>query len=756
MLGRSRRLRPYLSWLLAASVVACASRDPAREKMEALKRADELTAGNRHQDAAKAYQAALDIEPSDAQVRVKLSKALAAGGRWAEAMREAVRAADDLPGNGDAQSLAIERLNGMRKFLDGKLRSTELLKNYPNDPNVLILWGNATAHLQDNTWALYTYPDVVRSADHVETVRRTLRKEVAEYEDAEAGDAFHKAARLAPTSWDARIALVNFLWATARPDEAEPMLKALADESPRHAVVNHALGAYYLWHKRRADAELYLRKAAGTGVYGRKARFVLANLYLETRRDQEALEVLRMSTPEDDQAGEVSLLAAPLEFRLGQREAAMARVDKLLERRPPHPQAVIYKAQFLLDMGRIDEGLKMAREAVAVSLNSGDAHAALGQALSAIGDLSAAFDEYAEAARLNPSAPKPQVELARLSLALGRDKNAVDYAREAVRRFPDDREVAAMLAKALVRNRNFVGAELALKPWLTKFPDSPDLLSQLGAVQAAHGDARSARETFTRSLQADPSSFDSLAGLVDLDLRDRRTDLARQRIETALASSQSSAPHWRLAARVYTASNDWARVETALRRAAALDPFAIDVAEGLADALLRQQRQTEARQVLEQLVARRPTSIAAQTVLAGLLERIGDRPGAKAVYERIVAQDPRAGVASRQLAALHLAANNLDTALNFAITAKRQLPDDPAASNLIGWIYTRKDLALSAVPHLEDAVRAEPNNALYRYHLGVAFSNMGDPVKAREHLTRAVALDGKLDDARAALAGLPR
>jgi tetratricopeptide (TPR) repeat protein len=210
-----------------------------------------------------------------------------------------------------------------------------------------------------------------------------------------------------------------------------------------------------------------------------------------------------------------------------------------------------------------------------------------------------------------------------------------------------------------------------------------------------------------------------------------------------------------LAARVYTADNDAAKAESALRRVVAIDPFNVDAARALADCLAGQRRQEEGRQVLEQLAQRLPRSTAAQTSLALLIERMGDVAGARTHYERIVLQDPRAGVASQRLATLYLTLNgNLDIALNLAAVALQELPGDPAVSDLLGWIYAQKGLSVNALPHLEDAVRAAPSNAMYRYHLGVAQLKAGNREKARAELTRAVELDQNLEEARAALAQL--
>lgn len=753
----SRAVRLFVC-LLPMAVFACTSRDAAPSKAEAIRRGDELAGKNQYAQAVSAYRIAVDRDPSDGRSRMKLANAYAADGRWTDAMREAVRAADLLPGNVEAHILAATQLLGNGRFLMAIDRSSELIRNHPEDVKIIILWGNATARLPSSGWALYRLPDTVRSTDDFDGARRELRPAVLEAEDAAAEVAFRKALRLAPTLMEAQLALVNFLWATGRPDEGEPMLKRLADQNPGHATINYALGAFYRWRHRDAEAEPYLKKAAAAGIYGRTARFALADLYISANRAEDALSILSAMPATEDASGAVSLRAAPLEFRLGRRDEALRRIDGLLAREPHNPRAVLFKAQFLFAMRQLDEAVKFARAAAAEAPKSSDARSTLGQALLATGDLENAFKEYVEAARMSPGAIQPQVELARLALALGRDKEAMQFAREAVRHLPGDRDAVVLLAKALIREQDFSGAERELKPLLSRFPESPDLLIQLGTAQAARGDAAAARAAFTHALQADRDSFDALSGIVSLDLKERSTGAARRRVEAASAAHPNDPEYLLLAARVYAAENDAHRTESALRRVLSIDPVNIDAGLTLSDFLVRQHRQDEAKRLLEQLVERRPRSIEVQTSLAMLLERMGHTGDARASYERIIAQDPRAATASYRLAALYVdQGSNLDVALNLAVAAKQQLPDDPAVSDLVGWIYARKDLTASALPHLEDAVRAAPNNAVYRYHLGSVYLSSGDYGNARAELTRALEIDQNFPQAaqaRAALASI--
>ena len=746
---------------IVIAVVACGPRNRTISKTEAIQRGDEAAAKYEFAAAASAYQIAVERDPSDGNARMKLAQAYSSVGRGADAMKESIRAAALLPGNVDAQVLEANLFLQSGSFLDASVLSARLLRDHPEDVNVIILWANAKAHLFNSGWVLYELPISAHSADDVDRARHDVRPEVPPEDDMEAEAAFRKALRLAPNLMDAQLAFVNFLWAIGHPEEGEGILRRLAEQNPSHAAINYALGTFYRWRNRPGDAEPYLKNAAMAGTYGRDARFALADLYIAEHRDGDALTTLRSMPATDDDSGDVSLRAAPIEFRLGQREGAMRRINGLLTRQPHNPRALLFKAQFLFAMRQLNDALKFAQEAVAEAPRSGEARTALCQALSATGNLENAFAECAEAARLSPGASAPLLELARLALTLGRDKEAILFAREAARLLPDDRDAAVLVVKALIRLRDFSRADQELKRLMLRVPEGPDVLTQLGTIQAARGDAPAARAAFTRALASDPDSFEALSGMVSLDLKERSpAAAARRRVETALGAHPSDSRYLLLAARVYSAENDGHLTEATLRRVLTLDPANIDAVLTLSDLLIRQNRSTEAKRVLEQLVQQRPRSTNIQTSVAMLLERMGQAGEARLRYQKIVALDPRAAKASFRLAALYVdEGDNLDVALDLAIEAKQQLQDDPAIDDLVGWIYARKDLPVNALPHLKDAVRAAPNNPTFRYHLGSAYLSSGDYGQAAAELTRALEIDGNFAhaaQARAALASIGR
>ena len=81
---------------------------------------------------------------------------------------------------------------------------------------------------------------------------------------------------------------------------------------------------------------------------------------------------------------------------------------------------------------------------------------------------------------------------------------------------------------------------------------------------------------------------------------------------------------------------------------------------------------------------------------------------------------------------------NLDVALQLAQSAKAQLPASASVDDTLGWIYIKKNLAGTGIPFLQSAVRTDSANAVYRYHLGVAYMKSGDKTQAETAFNEAL------------------
>ena len=66
-----------------------------------------------------------------------------------------------------------------------------------------------------------------------------------------------------------------------------------------------------------------------------------------------------------------------------------------------------------------------------------------------------------------------------------------------------------------------------------------------------------------------------------------------------------------------------------------------------------------------------------------------------------------------------------------------------SVDDTLAWAYYHKGLYAMSVELLQDALKLEPDSAPYHYHLGLAYSKLGNKPQAKQHLRRALEVDPK-------------
>jgi tetratricopeptide (TPR) repeat protein len=85
------------------------------------------------------------------------------------------------------------------------------------------------------------------------------------------------------------------------------------------------------------------------------------------------------------------------------------------------------------------------------------------------------------------------------------------------------------------------------------------------------------------------------------------------------------------------------------------------------------------------------------------------------------------------------------------------MPESPNAADTLAWAYYQKGIYDSAIELLQEAIKKVPENATYRYHLGLAYQRVSKVSLARQNFQQALLIDPKskrADEIRHALSDL--
>jgi tetratricopeptide (TPR) repeat protein len=747
-------IRPALVRLVfvvaAFSLCGACRRDAASAQARYLKSGDEYVKAGKFAEAVIQYRNAVQKGPQIPQATAKLADALLQSGELANALREYVRAADLLPDDHDLQLKAGNLLLLAGRFDDAKARAEKVLAKTPEDVNAQLLSANALAGLKDLDGAVAQIEDALRiSPDRSGTYASLGALELSRGRREAAEQAFKKAVDLQPTSVSAHLALGNFYWLTARPALAEQSLKKALDLDPKHALTNRALASFYLATNQLPAAEQPL-KTVFEVTKAPAAAVALEEYYVSLGKDAAARAVLEPMLGDSRTSATADVQLASLDYKDGHHAEAYQRLARVLEKDQGNLQALLIKSSFLLADGKSDDAVASATLATQRHPDSAAAFFALGRIQAVRRQPDAAIAAFQEVLHLNPRTTEAKIALGQLQLSQGRTDASLGLATEALANEPDNGNALLLYVRGLLAQGALERAATELKQLAARYPRSAAVHTQEGMLLARRNDSAGARREFERALELQPDGLEAFGGLVALDMAARNVPAARARVDAKLASNPTPAL-LTLAARVYAAGNDLPNAERLLRQAISLDNGFVSAYGALAQLYIFEHKLDDARAEFEAVAERTPKSVAAQTMIGVLLEAKGDVEGARDRFERVLQIDPEAAVAANNLAWIYAQhGGNLDVAMHLAQTAQKHMPDVAEVGDTLGYIYYRKNLSSLAVTTLKASAAKDPTNALYQYHLGLAYADSGDRERARASLTRALALKSDFDGAEQA------
>jgi len=743
---------------LLLSTGAC-SKDPERAKQAYLRSGNQYFDEKKYDEAAIQYRNALKQDPQFGEARYKLAQSYAQRGDLANAYRDYLRAADLLPDNSEVQINAATILLLTGQFEDAKTRAQREVTKNPNNVKAQIVLGNALARLKDFDNAVIELEEAVKLEPDATAYSSVGDVQFAREKQPDAEQAFRRAIASEPRSVSAHLALANYLWRTDRVDEAERSLLTAAEIDPESLLANRGLGAFYLSTNRSSRAEPYLRMAAERdGTRGALHKLLLADYYLSFGRHDDGLKALEsIAVTKENFAASRTRIAA-IEYSKQQTDAAHKTIDDVLQKEPQNPMALLTKARFLRAEGKYDQALQLATTAAAADPQNIQAHYDIGVLHVDRNERPAAIAAFNQVVKLNPRAVAALVQLSRLTLERGETDTALRLAQNASTLAAAEPNVQLAFARSLIAKGWIDDATPIVRQLIANYPNAALIHSTAGVLSAAKKDWATARRAFERALQLRPDSLEAITGLVGVDFAENKPEAARERVDRELARTPDRADLLVLSARVYQKSKDVPKAEEALLKATRADPNNLSAYSMLGAMMVAGRKLDLAREQFDQVARKDPGALAAHTMVAIILEMQNKRPEARQRYERILQTNPLAAVAANNLAWIYAeSGDNLIVALQLAKTAHNELPEQAAVNDTLGWVYYKKGMPSLAIPPFEQAANKEPQNPIFRFHLGLAYAQAGNKLKAKAALEQALKLNGQFDgsdEARKTLASL--
>jgi tetratricopeptide (TPR) repeat protein len=460
--------------------------------------------GTRNLDAAtRALQSATSDPELSNEVNVRLAIVDYRSGRQAEAYQRLDTVL--MRSEGHLKALLVKaRLLLNDRELDRALTSAKKAAElYPQSTEALLLLGQISSRANQVDAAITAYQDVLKrnpriTDAHTALARLYLAKgrvddslrAAQEALDAEGGRA------------DAQLLLVRGLIRQGNIPRAESTMKELAARFPDSPGVLAQLGMIagnkgdLVTARARFERALKLRPGHAEALSGVVALDVAGGRFPEARKRLEAAVAQNPSS-------QVHLMLAGRTYSMiGEHLRAEESFKKVLQLNPEHLDAYELLATAYWHQGRIDAAIANFEEIVRRQPQSVIAHTMIGILLEAQNRPLQAAKRYETALQLDPTAAVPANNLAWIYAQRGEDlKRALDLAKAAQLKWPDDPRVNHTLGWVYVKNQMPALAVPALQKSVAAAPDNPTYHYHLGVAYRDAGYLAQARKALELALK---------------------------------------------------------------------------------------------------------------------------------------------------------------------------------------------------------------------------------------------------------------
>jgi tetratricopeptide (TPR) repeat protein len=482
-----------------------------------------------------------------------------------------------------------------------------------------------------------------------------------------------------------QIAQAHYLLATAylaqqKRDEALAVYRRMTELFPNDPQPSLLIGNILLAERQPAEARNAFEKAVEISPDYLPATEMLVQLDIAQQQYPAAMARVQKLLDKDPKAQEnAQLWALRGKIYLAQRDFTHAEPDlsKAIELDPNLEPAYLLLAQLYLASNKQDEAI--AKLSGFVEKNN-DLRALMLLALIHTGSkhFDAARDAYEKVLALNPNNALALNNLAAIySDQFGQVDKGYELAKKAKEAAPNEPHIADTLGWIEFKKGNYSDALQALQESAAKLPDSPEIQYHVGMAHYMMGEEEPARVALQKAADAG-ADFPG-------------KDDARKRLS--------------LLAIGFGATDPAARTE------------------------------------LQNYLKEQPNDPAALTRLAALQQHDGAVDDAIKTYDKALAANPLYAPATRQLALLYARRSSDDPkAYELTTKARESYPDDPDVAKALGILNYRRGLLPQAAELLKTAAAKRQDDPEILYYLGATYHQLKQFNECKNALQRSLDL----------------
>lgn len=554
-------------------------------------------------------------------------------------------------------------------------------------------------------------------------------------------------------------------------------LRNAVRNEPDNADAHFQLGMLQLRMGDPIAAEKELKSARSRGITASELPLLLAQSYLQQRRNKELLAEFQPPLATPALSSELLLLRSYAQLNLRDTAAAQASLDEAERLAPNSPNPPMAAARVAMGRRDLDLAGKKVEQALALDPRRPDVLLLKAQILNLRGDRDGALAALNTALSITPKMTAARLERANLLISVGDDAKAKQDVDAVLADQPNSVQGTYLRAVLLTRANDFAGADLLFEKLSTVMARLPRGFYFQAVEKYNLGQTEQAIDAATRYIERSPTDPNGIKLLARILLTAGRFEQAQSILSRAVQSGMSDPDMVDLMGRAYAAggrpgaavqawgkaaaiapnnadilshlgaaklvAGDPTGAEGDFNRSLQLDPSKASVEEAAVMAALAAGDIDKASSALDALRKAAGDIENVQFLSAELLEKQQRYDAAGAQFEKLLATNPKLVRAKMAYAQLLLLQGR-------AADASRQLTDvlqiEPANATALAallQIELAEGHAAVAVTLVEAALKTAPNDQTLILTLSDLYIAAGTPAKSIALLDSSVKPDAK-------------
>ena len=681
-------------------------------------------------ELAAVLRGIIELDPKDADSRIKLARLLFRGNAADEAQK--VIADIDASNNADLLALKGAIAYKLKDPAAAVADANAALRINPANVDALMLLAADRLQNRDPISALaYVNKIPADRADDVAVQVFKIRIFDAQQDTAKVEAQLKKLAAQYPKEISLQQQLVRFYLSQNKPQDAEKILRSI-NQTPE-AELELVRLLFVTQGPAAARAELDSRIGQGGDIF--PYQMALADLEYNQHEFEASSNLLKQLA--SDNGSKDHAIAA--KTKLAQHELEQKNVDQaeklvaeILSADNRNAGGLKLRATIELNRDQFDPAINDIRTALNDQPRAPDLLMLMATAYERSGAIELAEKQLADALRASNYDSNVALAYSSFLQRRGNPQRAEDMLTDMAARKPRDVQILAALAEVKLGRQDWAGAQ-ELGERIRQLGIANNVADQiLGVAFGGENKVDQSVAAFQDALTAAPSATQPMISLVRELVQAKQSDKAVDFLQKTLKKEPDNADALVLLGSVQLANQQSDQAAKSFQTAISKKPKDNHGYRALADLYRSQHDKAAAIRTIQSGLEQLPDDLTLRMSLAALYEDDGNYDEAVKAYEYILSQQPGSLIAANNLASL-LADHRSDKAsLDRAQALAKSLTQSPIPQfkDTVGWVSYRAGDYKTAIPLLEQAVSALPNAAVIHYHLGMAYLGAGQGPKA--------------------------